>query len=94
LNGFQCVPDASFLHRCSAFWYCLLCCYFPPPVPSNSVVAKMFSCVWSCLHLCIHVSFVSVFHMWEKACYLCLSEPGLLYFTCYSLVPFIYLQAT
>jgi hypothetical protein len=32
---------------------------------------------WSCLYLCMHLSFGSFFHMWEKACDLYLSEQSL-----------------
>jgi hypothetical protein len=50
-------------------------------------------CIWSCLFLCTCVSFGSIFHIWEKTCGLCVSEPGLLYLTWCPLIASIYLQA-
>jgi hypothetical protein len=55
------------------------------------------------LHLCLYMVmlvfvdmfvFGSIFHVWEKTCSLCVSEPGLLHLTWYLPVASIYLQTT
>jgi hypothetical protein len=48
--------------------------------------------IWSYLYLCLHLSFWHIFHIWQKTCALCLSEPGLLHLTRWSPVPSIYLK--
>jgi hypothetical protein len=58
---------------------------------SSSTITNMFYiwvCIWSCLILCICLSFNSVFHVWEKTCSLCIAEPGLLHLTWYSPLTF------
>jgi hypothetical protein len=53
-------------------------------------------CIWSCLVLCIHLIFGSIFHIWEETCGLCLSDLsfGLFHFTWCPLIPSIYLYTT
>jgi hypothetical protein len=50
--------------------------------------------VWSCLFLCICLSLGYAFHIWEKACGLCVFDPGLLHLTWCSPIASIYLQST
>jgi hypothetical protein len=48
---------------------------------SSSTITNMlyiWVCMCSCLFLCICLSFGSIFHIWEKTCSICLSEPVLL----------------
>jgi hypothetical protein len=46
------------------------------------------------LVLCICLSFGSFFHIWEKTCVLCFSEPVLLHLAWYPPLTSIYLQST
>jgi hypothetical protein len=58
----------------------------PWPPQSSFTITNVFYIwvsIWSCLFLFIWLSFGSIFHLWEKKCCLCLSEPGLLHLTWY-----------
>jgi hypothetical protein len=62
----------------------LLLSLFPQVPSSTSTITNMlyiWVCIWSCLFLCICLSLGFIFHIWEKTCNLCLSEPGLLHLT-------------
>jgi hypothetical protein len=78
--------------------YLFLLLYLFPWVPqSSSTITDLFYkelFIWSCLVLCMCLSFVSIFHIWEKTCGLCVSEPGLLHLTWYSPIASIYLRTT
>jgi hypothetical protein len=54
----------------------------------------IYVCNWSCLFVCICLSFGSIFLVWEKTCGLCLSEPGVFHLTWCPPVASIYLQTT
>jgi hypothetical protein len=74
---------------------------FPfPPSPSS---IEWFHYYTHVLHMglymimfsfCVYLSLGSIFHIWEKTCGLCLSEPGLLHLTWYPWIASIYLQTT
>jgi hypothetical protein len=66
-----------------------------PLDPSNSpTIANMFS-IRMYDHVCIYVSIYSlVFHIWEKICNLCFSEPDLCHLAWWFPVLSIYLQTT
>jgi hypothetical protein len=49
-------------------------------------------CTWSCLVLCICLSFGSIFHVWQKTRDFCVSKPGLLHLTWCLPIASIYLQ--
>jgi hypothetical protein len=80
-------PYAFFLQRCNVFqYYSLSIILFSSPIllvqsksPLSSNVWYVYIYIyWSCLYLCIWLSFVSNFHLWKKTCDLCLFEHGLL----------------
>jgi hypothetical protein len=65
-------------------YHSLFLAFFHQVPWSSSTVTNMFYiwiCIWPCLFLCICLSFVSIFHLWEKTWGLCLSQPDLLYLT-------------
>jgi hypothetical protein len=49
-------------------------------VPLLQTCSTIWVCIWSCLFLCMFI-FGSIFHIWEKTCSFCISEPGLLHLT-------------
>jgi hypothetical protein len=57
-------------------------------------IVYIWVCVGSCLLLCICLWFGSIFHLWEKTCGFCPSEPSLLHLTWCPPVAFIFLQTT
>jgi hypothetical protein len=71
-----------YIHRCHVLWYC----WFPITLFSFTSFPKFHRVVhyckrvfiWSCC-FCVCLSFGSIFHVWEKTCGLCLSEPSLLH---------------
>jgi hypothetical protein len=74
-------------------YHSLFLSLFPWIPQSSSTITYMFY-IWVVYdHVCFCVCFSLgyVFHMWEKTCGLCLSEPGLLHLTCPPIVS-IYLQ--
>jgi hypothetical protein len=78
----------------NVFWYYSLTFILvsSPTSPSSPQTVPHFLSlsmyIWLCMYLCIHLSFGSNFHIWEKTCALCPSEPGLL------CLPFIFPQTT
>jgi hypothetical protein len=79
------------------FYHSLFLSFFPHVPGSSFTIANMFYLwvsIWSCLFLCICLSFGSVFHLWEKTSGLCLSEFGLLHLIWCPPIASIYLQTT
>jgi hypothetical protein len=84
-----------YLGRCNTF-QCFWLSYlsFPELHKHSSTIANMFYiyvCIWSCLFLCICLSFGSIFHIREKACSLVFLN--LTYFTSHDVLqlhPFIF----
>jgi hypothetical protein len=97
-NSFKYIYYILYQHRCYLFLYCWFSFSFPFPPPQSSI--EQFHYYKQVLHvnlymimlvLCICLSFGSIFHIWEKTCVLCLSEPGLLHLTWSPLIASIYL---
>jgi hypothetical protein len=93
-NVFCCV---LFLHRCNLFQHYSIilfsspsCAYYPQTVPLLEKCLSIYV-IWSWLYLCIHFSFGSIFHIWEKTCDPYLSEHGLFHLTWWPPVSSIYL---
>jgi hypothetical protein len=64
---------------------------------SSSTVTNLFYtwvCKWSCLFLCICLSFGYIVHIWEKTCSLCFSELGLFHLTWCPSIASIYFLTT
>jgi hypothetical protein len=61
-------------------------------VPLLQKCSMLRDCKLSFLFLCQYLSFGSIFHVWEKTCSLCLSEPGLHHLAWCPPIAFIYFQ--
>jgi hypothetical protein len=102
LNTNPYIPSIHIFYVLWYYWYYIILFSFPSFSMFHTVVLLWLTystyefvyeqkLIWVYEFLCICLFFGSIFHVWEKTCGLCFSEPALLHLACiFQLHPFTF----